>query len=189
MSMTWEAFRLTSKSPTEVLHVLGPHGVDDLVRKAMDATWREFPEDRRSYEAVKKRVQEVFQRNMRHWSSIKKPTPAAFFENLLPYTADGYVRQAMVLTWMMMPRAGGRDFTDTRKIIARVFERNLQAWDEDNRVFSDTKKVAVRKAQSSRSKLPAKQKAAKKRRATKPATKAAKFTTAKKSNPASKRKS
>ena len=74
-------------------------------------------------DAVKKRVQEVFQRNMRHWSSIKKPAPAAFFENLLPYTADGYVRQAMVLTWMMMPRAGGRDFKDTRKIISRVFER------------------------------------------------------------------
>jgi hypothetical protein len=139
MTMTWEAFRLTSKSPTEVLHVLGPHGVDDLVRKAMDAAWREYPEDKRSYDAVKKRVQEVFARNMRHWQSIKKPTPAAFFENLLPYTADGYVRQAMVLTWMMMPRAGGRDFKDTRKIIARVFERSLAAWDEDNRTFTAEK--------------------------------------------------
>ena len=136
MTMTWEAFRLTSKSPSEVLLILGPHGVDDLIRKAMDATWREFPEDRRTFDAVKKRVQEVFQRNMRHWSSIKKPAPAAFFENLLPYTADGFVRQAMVLTWMMMPRAGGRDFKDTRKIIARVFERNLAAWDEDNSTFS-----------------------------------------------------
>src|SRR5918993_4757669 len=150
MTMTWEAFRLTSKSPSEVLHVLGPHGVDDLVRKAMDATWREYPEDRRSFEAVKRRVREVFDRNMRHWSSIKKPTPASFFESLLPYTADGYVRQAMVLTWMMMPRAGGRDFKDTRKIIARVFERNLQAWDEDNEVFSGppakkSRKSAVKK--------------------------------------------
>ena len=114
MTMTWEAFRLTSKSPSEVLHVLGPHGVDDLVRKAMDACWREYPEEKRSYDAVKQRVQEVFARNMKHWSGIRKPTPAAFFENLLPYTADGYVRQAMVLTWMMMPRAGGRDFKDTR---------------------------------------------------------------------------
>jgi hypothetical protein len=150
MTMTWEAFRLTSKSPSEVLHVLGPHGVDDLVRKAMDATWREYPEDGRSYDAVKKRVQEVFQRNMRHWSSIKKPTPAAFFESLLPYTADGYVRQAMVLTWMMMPRAGGRDFKDTRKIISRVFERNLAAWDEDHRVFSETKKATAQKKKSPR---------------------------------------
>ena len=151
MTMTWEAFRLTSKSPGEVLLVLGPHGVDDLVRKAMDATWREYPEDRRTFEAVKRRVQEVFQRNMRHWSSIRKPTPAAFFENLLPYTADGYVRQAMVLTWMMMPRAGGRDFKDTRKIIARVFERNLAAWDEDNKTFSGPPPKAKKKTSSTKS--------------------------------------
>jgi hypothetical protein len=162
MTMTWEAFRLTSKSPGEVLHVLGPHGVDDLVRKAMDATWREYPEDRRSYEAVKRRVQEVFQRNMRHWSSIKKPTPAAFFENLLPYSADGYVRQAMVLTWMMMPRAGGRDFKDTRTIIARVFERNLAAWDEDNRVFSETKKAKKPPAARKKPAKPSKKAAVKK---------------------------
>ena len=154
MTMTWEAFRLTSKSPSEVLHVLGPHGVDDLVRKAMDATWREFPEDRRTFDAVKTRVREVFDRNMRHWSSIKKPAPAAFFENLLPYTADGYVRQAMVLTWMMMPRAGGRDFKDTRNIIARVFERNLNAWDEDHRTFSAAATPA-RKASGTKGKSPA----------------------------------
>jgi hypothetical protein len=176
MTTTWEAFRLTSKSPSEVLHVLGPHGVDDLVRKAMDATWREYPEERRSYDAVKRRVREVFERNLRHWSSIKKPTPTAFFDNLLPYTADGYVRQAMVLTWMMMPRAGGRDFKDTRKIIARVFERNLEAWDEDNRAFSGTpaKKPAAKKSKpaSTRAKKPAPKKpTAKKAAAKKPSAK------------------
>ena len=171
MTMTWEAFRLTSKSPSEVLHVLGPHGVDDLVRKAMDATWREYPEDRRSYDAVKQRVQEVFQRNMRHWSSIKKPTPAAFFENLLPYTADGYVRQAMVLTWMMMPRTGGRDFKDTRKIIARVFERNLAAWDEDNHVFTDAKKAKKPTVAKKKPAKPAKKPAAKKTKPQKRKTK------------------
>src|SRR5687768_689967 len=165
MTMTWEAFRLTSKSPSEVLLVLGPHGVDDLVRKAMDATWREYPEETRSFENVKRRVQEVFNRNMRHWSSIKKPAPAAFFENLLPYTADGYVRQAMVLTWMMMPRAGGRDFKDTRKIIARVFERNLAAWDEDNKVFSGPppkakKKISSSKSQAKKARKPTKAKKA-----------------------------
>jgi hypothetical protein len=133
--------------------------VDDLVRKAMDAAWREYPEDKRSFEAVKKRVQEVFARNMRHWQSIKKPTPASFFENLLPYTADGYVRQAMVLTWMMMPRAGGRDFKDTRKIIARVFERNLAAWDEDNRTFTaekPKKKSAAKPQVKAKAKKPSK---------------------------------
>ena len=162
MTMTCEAFRLTSKSPSEVLLILGPHGVDDLVRKAMDATWREYPEDRRTFDAVKRRIQEVFQRNMRHWSSIKKPTPAAFFENLLPYSADGYVRQAMVLTWMMMPRAGGRDFKDTRTIIARVFERNLAAWDEDNRVFSETKKAKKPPAARKKPAKPSKKAAVKK---------------------------
>jgi hypothetical protein len=184
MKMTWEAFRLTSKSPSEVLLILGPHGVDDLVRKAMDATWREYPEDRRTFDAVKRRIQEVFQRNMRHWSSIKKPAPAAFFENLLPYTADGYVRQAMVLTWMMMPRAGGRDFKDTRKIIARVFERNLAAWDEDNKTFSGPP-PAKRKSQNSSSKLQTRKKASTKKTTRKTG---AKRPMTRKSRTASKRK-
>jgi hypothetical protein len=146
-NLTWEAFRLTSKSPTEVLHVLGPHGVDDLIRKAMDACWREYPEQTRSYENVKRRMLEVYNRNMKHWSAIKKPTPQAFFERLLPYTADGHIRQALVLAWMMMPRAGGRDFKDVKKIVAEIFERNLEAWDEDNRTFTATKpKKTSRKA-------------------------------------------
>jgi hypothetical protein len=82
---------------------------------------------------------EVYERNMRHWSSIKKPTPQAFFENLLPYTADGHVRQALVLTWMMLPRAGGRDFKDVRRIVTDIFQRNLAAWDEDHRTFTGAK--------------------------------------------------
>src|SRR5438067_8122367 len=139
-ALTWEAFRLTSKSPSEVLHVLGPHGVDDLIRKAMDACWREYPEQTRTYENVKRRMLEVYSRNMRHWTSIKKPTPAAFFEKLLPYTADGHVRQALVLAWMMMPRAGGRDFKDVRKIVADIFERNLTAWNQDHATFTSTGK-------------------------------------------------
>ena len=134
--MSWEAFRLTSKSPAEVYHVLGPHGVDDLIRKMMDTCWREYPEETRSFDNVRKRVLEVYNRNMRVWNAIKKPTPQAFFENLLPYAADGHMRQALVLTWMMMPRAGGRDFSSVKKIIAEIFDRNLAAWDEDNRTFT-----------------------------------------------------
>jgi len=38
--MSWEAFRLTSKSPSELLHTLGPHGVDHLIRQALDALYR-----------------------------------------------------------------------------------------------------------------------------------------------------
>jgi hypothetical protein len=135
-AMSWEAFRLTSKSPTEVYHVLGPHGVDDLIRKMMDACWREYPEETRSFDNVRKRVLEVYNRNMRVWSAIKKPAPQAFFENLLPYAADGHMRQALVLTWMMMPRAGGRDFSGVRKIVSEIFARNLAAWDEDNGTFT-----------------------------------------------------
>jgi hypothetical protein len=175
MSMTWEAFRLTSKSPSEVLHVLGPHGVDDLIRKAMDACWREYPEETRTFENVKKRVLEVFNRNLRVWSAIKKPTPQSFFENLLPYAADGHVRQAMVLTWMMMPRAGGRDFSDTKQIISHIFERNLQAWEEDHRTFSGAPKQKASARNPAAKKPAAKKPAAKKQRGKKtPAKRAAK---------------
>jgi hypothetical protein len=144
--MSWEAFRLTSKSPSEVLHVLGPHGVDDLIRKMMDACWREYPEEVRTFENVKKRVMEVYNRNMRVWSGIKKPTPQAYFENMLPYAADGHMRQALVLAWMMMPRAGGRKFSDVKKIVEAIFRRNMGAWEEDNARFTAAPKKAGRKA-------------------------------------------
>lgn len=175
MNTTWEAFRLTSKSPAEVLHVLGPHGVDDLIRKAMDAVWREYPEESRTYDSAKQRMLEVYDRNMRHWSRIKKPAPAAFFDNLLPYTADGHMRQALVLAWMMMPRAGGRDFSDVKTIIARIFQRNLAAWDEDHRTFTSAKRAAkpkraTRKAAGKRSAV---RPAARKTRTAKPSAKPA----------------
>jgi hypothetical protein len=160
--MSWEAFRLSSRTPAEVLHVLGPHGVDELIRKMMDACWREYPEAERSFEAVRQRVIDVYERNMRHWSTIRKPAPAAYFDNLLPYAADGHMRQALVLTWMMMPRAGGRNFSDVKKIVARIFQRNLDAWDQDYLTFTSagtkpTKRkgaTAANKAATARSKRP-----------------------------------
>lgn len=136
--MSWEAFRLTSKSPSELLHTLGPHGVDHLIRQALDALWREYPEQTRTFDNVRKRAGELFTRHIKVWSSIKKPTPQAFFENLLPYAADGFFRQAMVLAWMMMPRTGGREVKQVVKIITGIFERNLAAWDQDNRLFTGT---------------------------------------------------
>ena len=150
-AMSWEAFRLTSKSPAEVYHVLGPHGVDDLIRKMMDACWREYPEETRTFDNVRRRVMEVFNRNMKVWNSIKKPAPQAFFQNLLPYAADGHMRQALVLAWMMMPRAGGRDFSDVKKIVAKTFERNLAAWDEDNRTFTTAPKKKPARAKPAKS--------------------------------------
>src|SRR5437870_1498276 len=134
--MSWEAFRLTSKSPSEVLLVLGPHGVDDLIRKMMDECWRSAPEETRSFQSVRRTVQNVYDRNMKVWSAIKKPAPAAFFANLSPDAADGHMRQALVLAWIMMPRAGGRKFSDVKKIVAKIFDRNMKAWEEDNRTFT-----------------------------------------------------
>lgn len=135
--MSWEAYRLTSKSPAEVYAVLGPHGCDDLIRQAWAACWREYPEESRTFKAVRTRFLEVFSRNINIWRAIKKPTPEAFFADFKPHdTAEGHIRQALVLSWMMMPRAGGRDFKDTVAIVRRIYERNVAAWEEDDRTFT-----------------------------------------------------
>jgi hypothetical protein len=147
--MSWEAFRLTSKAPSEVYAVLGPHGCDDLIRQAWAACWREYPEETRSFQAVRQRFFEVFTRNLNIWKRIKKPTPEAFFADLKPHDlAEGYIRQALVLSWMMLPRSGGRDFKETFKVIQRIYERNIAAWEEDNRIFTTgaKKKKSVKKA-------------------------------------------
>jgi hypothetical protein len=90
--MSWEAFRLTSKTPSELLSTLGPHGVDDLMRQALNAVWRDYPAETRSYTNVRKGAGEVFNRNMKVWAAIKKPRPEAFFANLGPSPADGFMR-------------------------------------------------------------------------------------------------
>jgi hypothetical protein len=138
--MSWEAFRLTSKSPSDLLTTLGPHGVDDLIRQAMSAVWRDYPADTRSYLAVRKAASEVFDRNMKIWSAIRKPTPQEFFANLHPSPADGFMRQAFVLCWMMLPRSGGRDFKSTHHILRQLFDRNMNAWEQDNATFTGSGK-------------------------------------------------
>jgi hypothetical protein len=154
--MSWEAFRLTSKSPSELYHVLGPHGVDELIRHAMNSCWRAVPEDGRTYAAVLERVGQVFDRNMRVWRAIKKPAPEAFFQNLHSDEADGLFRQALVLCWMMLPRTGGRKFRDVATIVTAMYQRNLAAWDEDNTTF--TKGPGRRKPRATPTKRPAKRK-------------------------------
>jgi hypothetical protein len=143
--MSWEAFRLTSKSPSDLLSTLGPHGVDDLIRQSLSAVWRDYSPETRSYTAVRKAAAEVFDRNMKIWSAIRKPTPQAFFANLHPSPADGFMRQAFVLCWMMLPRTGGRDFKSTHRILRRLFDRNMNAWEEDNATFSSTRKKTPQK--------------------------------------------
>ena len=152
--MSWEAQRLTSKSPAEVYTVLGPHGCDDLIRQAWAACWRDFPEESRTFKAVRQRFFETFSRNLNIWRRIRKPTPEAFFADFKPHDAvEGYLRQAMVLSWMMMPRAGGREFKDTLKIIQRLYDRNVAAWEEDERTFtkgSSAKKTAPKTAKTAK---------------------------------------
>jgi hypothetical protein len=142
--MSWEAYRWTAKSPSELFHVLGPHGVDHLVRQALDTCWRELPDDRRSLRDAVAAAREVFGRNVKVWGRIKKPEPAAFFEDLLPKPADQFVRQAMVTCWMMMPRTGGRKLADVTKIVTGIFERNLAAWEQDQATLTGRKPKAAR---------------------------------------------
>ena len=153
--MSWEAHRLTSKSPAEVYTVLGPHGCDDLIRQAWAACWREYPPDTRTFKAVRQRFFEVFTRNLNIWRRIKKPTPEAFFADFIPHdVVEGHLRQAMVLSWMMLPRAGGREFKDTFKIIQRLYDRNIAAWEEDERTFTKgpTKKKTTKAATKAKKK-------------------------------------
>ena len=146
--MSWEAFRLTSKSPSELYDVLGPEGPDNLVRQFLTACWNALPAGERSLAAWRKLVSEVYLRNLAVWSRIKKPNPAAFFENLRPDPADGHLRQAFVLTWMMLPRAGGRDLKDARRVIESLYERNVAAWEADNVTFTKGPRKPARKSGS-----------------------------------------
>ena len=136
--MSWEAFRLTSKSPSELYAVMSPSGVDHLVREMLMDCWRRLPEEEKTIEAWRREIERVWSRNMKVWSSIKKPSPEAFFQDLAPFDADGHLRQALVLCWMMLPRAGGREFGDVKKIVTKVYERDVEAWESDNRTFTAT---------------------------------------------------
>jgi len=145
--MSWEAQRLTSKTPAEVYRVLGPHGCDDLFRQAIATAWRETPEEGRTFRAVKQRFFECFTRNFNIWRSIKKPTPEAFFDDFRPHdNVEAFLRQAMVLSWMMMPRTGGRDFKSTFAILKRLYDRNVEAWEEDQATFAGEKKKKPKSA-------------------------------------------
>jgi hypothetical protein len=148
-TLTWEAFRLTSKSPSELMHVLGPHGVDHLVRQALATCWRELPGEEKTLPAAKRAAQEAFDRNAAHWSKIKKPDPAAFFADLPPHAADGFLRQALVLCHMMLPR-GKRPLGDVLKVFAAIYQRNLDAWDADFQVFTKGIGKTVKRAKATK---------------------------------------
>src|SRR5690242_7012860 len=159
--MSWEAFRWTAKSPSELYHVLGPHGVDDLVRQMIAAVWRDLPTEGRTFESGVEAARRVYDRNIAVWRRIKKPGPEEFFADLQPHAADGFMRQPMVLTWMMMPRTGGREVKDALRIISDIFDRNLAAWDDDNSTFTGGGKKKSRKSAKPAAKPAAKAKGAK----------------------------
>jgi hypothetical protein len=163
--MSWEAFRLTSKSPSELYGVMSPSGVDHLVREMLMDCWRRLPDEEKTIEAWRREIDRVWQRNMRVWGAIKKPAPEAFFRDLAPFDADGHLRQALVLTWMMLPRAGGREFGDVRKIVSRVFDRNVEAWEADNRTFNPAAPSKKRRAKGQKKKVKSTKKAAVKKKA------------------------
>src|SRR5262245_49056560 len=133
--MSWEAFRLTSKSPAELMSVTGPDGVDAMVREMLMECWKSLPPEARTMELWRKRAAEVFGRNLRHWNGIKKPTPGAFFENLLPFPSDGHFRQALVLCHMMLPR-GKRAIKDVAKEVTKIYKRNVESWEDDYRTMT-----------------------------------------------------
>jgi hypothetical protein len=134
--MSWEAQRWTARTPTELYHTLGPHGVDELVRQMIAACWRSLPDDARDIRAGVARAREVFSRNVGVWKRIKKPGPESFFADLGPTESDHFCRQAMVMTWMMMPRSGGREVSNALKIFGSIFERNIEAWEQDSDTFT-----------------------------------------------------
>jgi hypothetical protein len=140
---------------------MGPAGVDGLVRQALQECWSSLPEDMRTYNAWRDRAEKTFTRNRKVWSAIKKPTPAAFFDNLAPYPSDGHLRQAMVMCWMMLPRAGGRHFKDVVKAMDAIFRRNMDAWATDNRTFTAK---AAKKPTATKKKVATKKKTTRKRK-------------------------
>lgn len=150
--MSWEAFRLTSKSPSELMSVMGPSGVDALVRESLMECWKSLPPEDRTMPAWRKRADEVFARNMRHWNAIKKAAPSAFFDNLAPFPSDGHFRQALVMCHMMLPR-GKRVLGDVAKEIRRIYERNIASWEDDFVTF--TKGVATRSPAKRKTKVKA----------------------------------
>jgi hypothetical protein len=160
--MSWEAFRLTSKSPSELIEIMSPNGVDHLIREMLMACWRYLPPEQRNLASFRKHADDVFHRNMRVWRTIKKPSPEKFFENLLPHEEDGNLRKALVLAWMMLPRAGGRVFADVAKIVSAIYQRNLESWESDNRTFTGTKPKRTTNATKSAKKNTAKKAVTKK---------------------------
>ncbi|HEX3357638.1 MAG TPA: hypothetical protein VHS31_11765, partial [Tepidisphaeraceae bacterium] len=117
----------------------------------------------RTMQAWRKRAGEVFDRNIKTWNAIKKPSPAAFFANLLPFPSDGHFRQALVLCHMMLPR-GKRPLKDVAKEITKIYERNVAAWEDDYKIWTKgVSKRAVVKPKSSKTKTTKKSKTTRKR--------------------------
>lgn len=141
-SVSFEALRLTSHAPSEIYRIMGPNAVDGLIRQSLTTCWNSLAAETRSLEMWEKFVRDVYGRNMHAWEKIKQPSPANFFVDLRPEAADGYMRQGMILCFMMLPR-GKRSLAAVRQAVSGIFERNLAAWNDDHHTF--TKGAAAKK--------------------------------------------
>jgi hypothetical protein len=150
-SSSWQAFRLTSKPPAELLATLGPHAVDELIRQMLAVCWRDTLLEQRTLTKVQQSAREIFDHHVKFWGRMKKPSPGIFFANLPPTAADGFARQAMVLCWMMLPR-GKRSPMDVVRVVSHIFDRNLAAWDEDLAILTKEKKRAAKKPAKTKTK-------------------------------------
>jgi hypothetical protein len=150
-SSSWQAFRLTSKPPSELLATLGPHGVDELIHQMLAACWRDTPLEQRTLSKVQQSARQIFDHHAKFWSRMTKPSPGIFFANLPPSAADGFARQAMVLCWMMLPR-GKRSPMDVVRVVSHIFDRNLAAWDEDLAILTKGKKRLAKKPAKAKTK-------------------------------------
>ena len=134
--------------------VMGPNGVDALVRETLMECWKSLPEETRSMQTWRKRADEVFTRNMKTWIAMKKPTPEAFFANLLPFPSDGHFRQALVLCHMMLPR-GKRGTKDVARVVEAIFVRNVASWEADFKTLTKGMGGARAKKPAAKPKKPA----------------------------------
>jgi hypothetical protein len=159
--MSWEALRLTSRTPSEIYHVMGPGGVDGLVRQVLTTCWTALPSEQRNFDQWLADANDVFARNMRVWDGLEHPTPEDFFRDLRPEPQDGFMRQAMVLCYMMLPR-GHKNVANVRRVVTDIFQRNLAGWASDNQVFLHGPAAPARRTKAKAK--PSKRKAAKKKR-------------------------
>ena len=142
--MSWEAFRWTAKSPSELYHVLGPHGVDDLIRQTSPPSGASCPPRARTFDGGRTGRPEVSTATSRSGGGSSSPprrrssTTSAPPRRRLPPPGDG-----PQLDDDAPRRRPG--LQDALRIVSQIFERNLANWHDDNATFTGEKPKAGKK--------------------------------------------